>query len=302
MACTTADVIAGIDLTGSTAVVTGVSAGIGVETARTLAGAGARVIGTARDIAKGAAAVEGIDGVELVELDLASLASVRRSADAIRSSVDRIDLLVNNAGVMATPLEWTVDGFERQLGTNHLGHFALTTELLDLVTGRIVNLSSRGHLRSGMVWDDPHYRDRPYDKMEAYGQSKTANILFTVGLAARGHAAFAVHPGRILGTDLIRNLTQDDFAGMAASGRTSPSIPTKTIEEGAATTIWAATSPELDGRSGLYLEDCRVSTEVAASADKPSGHRADAVDPSEAERLWSWSEEHVGRNDGGWFP
>jgi NAD(P)-dependent dehydrogenase (short-subunit alcohol dehydrogenase family) len=299
MACTTADVIAGIDLTGATAVVTGASAGLGIETVRTLAGAGARVIGTVRDTAKGAAALDGIEGVELVELDLASLESVRDAADAIRANVDRLDLLINNAGVMAPPLSRTREGFELQLGTNHLGHFLLTTELLDLVAGRIVNLTSRGHLRSGMVWDDPHYRRRPYDKMESYGQSKTANVLFTVGLAARGHTAFAVHPGRALGTELIRNLTKDDFAGMAASGRTSPSIPSKSIEEGAATTIWAATSGELEGRSGLYLEDCHISTKVASSTNDTEGHRADAVDPDEAERLWVWSEEQVGRSGAG---
>ena len=295
MACTTADVIAGIDLTGRTIVITGASAGLGVETVRTLTGAGARVVGTVRDRAKGEAAIAGIDGVELVELDLASLASVRAGADAIAASVDRIDVLINNAGVMATPLERTVDGFELQLGTNHLGHFLLTTLLLDRIDGRIVNLSSRGHLRSGIGWDDPHYRERPYEKWEAYGQSKTANILFTVGLAARGHVAFAVHPGRIP-TELSRHLTQDDFADLAARGRAGGPIPMKSVAEGAATTIWAATSPELDGRSGLYLEDCHVSTVVAVGTEDPEGHRPDALDPDDAERLWSWSEEQVGRN------
>ncbi|MCU1484817.1 MAG: short-chain dehydrogenase [Actinomycetia bacterium] len=294
MACTTAGVIAGIDLTGTTAVVTGASAGLGVETVRTLAGAGARVLGTVRDRAKGEAALAGIDGVELVELDLASLASVRAGAEAIRGRVDRIDLLVNNAGVMATPLERTADGFELQLGTNHLGHFLFTTLLLDRVDGRIVNLSSRGHLRSGMRWDDPHFRQEPYDKWLAYGQSKTANILFAVGLAARGNAAFAVHPGRIL-TELPRHLTEQDFKEMAASGRTAVPIPTKTVEEGAATTIWAATSAELDGRRGLYLEDCHVSTTQTTDPAVPEGHRPDAVDPAEAERLWAWSEEQVAK-------
>src|SRR3954470_5272835 len=171
MACTTSDVIAGIDLSGRTAVVTGASAGLGVETVRTLVGAGARVVGTVRDPAKGAAALARID-VELVELDLASLASVRAGAEAIRARVGRIDLLINNAGVMATPFERAVDGFELQLGTNHLGHFLLTTSVLDLVDGRIVNLSSRGHLRSGFVFEDPNFDERPYDKWLAYGQSK----------------------------------------------------------------------------------------------------------------------------------
>jgi NAD(P)-dependent dehydrogenase (short-subunit alcohol dehydrogenase family) len=301
MACTTADVIAGIDLTGTTAVVTGASAGLGVETVRTLAGAGARVLGTARDRAKGEAALAGIDGVELVELDLASLASVRDAADAVRAAVDRIDLLVNNAGVMATPPMETAEGFELQLGTNHLGHFLLTTLLLDRIDGRIVNLSSRGHLRSGMRWDDPHFRTTPYDKWLAYGQSKTANVLFAVGLAARGHTAFAVHPGRIR-TELPRHLTEQDVAEMAASGRTSVPIPTKTVEEGAATTIWAATSPELDGRSGLYLEDCHVSAAATTDPDRTEGHRPDAVDPAEAERLWAWSEEQVARIEPTPFP
>jgi NAD(P)-dependent dehydrogenase (short-subunit alcohol dehydrogenase family) len=290
MACTTADVLTGIDLSGTTAVVTGVSAGLGVETARALAAAGARVVGTARDLGKARAVTD----VELVELDLASLASVRSAAAALRATVDRIDLLVNNAGVMATPHLETSDGFELQLGTNHLGHFLLTSLVRDRVQGRIVNLSSRGHLRSGIRWDDPHFRTGGYDKWLAYGQSKTANVLFTVGLAARGHAAFAVHPGRIM-TELPRHLTQDDFAEMAASGRTSVPIAVKTIEEGAATTVWACTSPDLAGRTGLYLEDCHVSTTVATGPDDVEGHRADAVDPAEAERLWAWSEEQVAR-------
>ena len=294
MSCTTADVIAGIDLTGTTAVVTGASAGLGVETVRTLTGAGARVLGTVRDLAKGEAALAGIGGVELVELDLASLASVRAAAEAIHGRADRIELLVNNAGVMATPLQRTADGFELQLGTNHLGHFLLTTLLLDRVDGRIVNLSSRGHLRSGMRWDDPHFHEEPYDKWLAYGQSKTANILFTVGLAARGHVAFAVHPGRIL-TELPRHLTEQDFKEMAASGRTAVPIPMKTVEEGAATTIWAATSAELDGRRGLYLEDCHVSTIETTDPARTEGHRPDAIDPEQAERLWAWSEEQVAK-------
>ena len=257
---------------------------------------GARVLGTVRDTAKGEAALDGIKGVELVEMDLASLASVRAGADAVRQRTDRIDLLINNAGVMATPLERTVDGFELQLGTNHLGHFLFTTELLDLVRGRVVNLSSRGHLRSGMRWEDPHYRDDPgsYEKWQAYGQSKSANILFSVGLAARGFTSFAVHPGRIP-TELSRHLTKDDFADLASRGRTASPITMKTPEQGAATTIYAATSSDLDGRSGLYLEDCHVSTMIAESTEEPEGHRPDALDPEQAERLWSWSEREVGR-------
>src|SRR5580700_8393942 len=226
---TTADVLAGIDLSGRTALVTGASAGIGEETARSLASAGAHVILACRDADKGQTAMERIRtsvpeaSLELGPLDLASLASVRSFASYIGERDRHIDLLINNAGVMACPLGRTAEGFELQLGTNHLGHFLLTNLLTGAVTAgsapRIVNLTSRGHVRSGIHWDDPQYLTRPYDKWEAYGHSKTANILFTVELERRlaplGVHAYAVHPG-VIATELSRYLTRDDFKDMSS--------------------------------------------------------------------------------------
>ncbi len=294
---TTADVLDGIDLTGKTALVTGASAGLGVETVKGLVGAGARVIGAVRDRAKAEQVLAGVD-VELVDLDLADLESVRSCAKEVTSRVDELHLLINNAGVMACPLMRTAQGFELQLGTNHLGHFLLTNLLTDLLVAgapaRIVNVSSRGHLRGGIHWQDPHYTDEAaYEKWRAYGQAKTANVLFTVGLekrlAGQGVHAYALHPGVIM-TELSRHLTEADRADLAtrlpASG-----ITFKDPSAGAATQVWAATAPELEGRGGLYLEDCHVADPTPG--DGSAGYAAYAVDPDEAERLWLWSEEQI---------
>ncbi len=285
---TAAEVAAGIDLTGKTAIVTGVSAGLGVETSRVLRAVGARVVGAARDLDKARTALGGLD-VELVELDLADLESVRTAAKQVLTSYDGLDLLINNAGVMAPPLRRTAQGFELQLGTNHLGHFVLTTELLPLLRpgARVVNVSSRGHLRSGMRWDDPHFRASEYDKWVAYGQSKTANVLFTVELekrfAPQGIHAYALHPGVIM-TELSRHLTADDSASL---GKRLTGLALKTVEQGAATTIYAAVAPELEGRGGLYLEDCHVADETPG--DGSAGYAPWAMHPEEAARLWEWS-------------
>jgi NAD(P)-dependent dehydrogenase (short-subunit alcohol dehydrogenase family) len=288
---TTDDVLAGVDLTGRTALVTGASAGLGVETVRALRSVGCEVVGAVRDVDKARGALG--DEVDLVPLDLADLDSVRRAAGEIGSRLPRIDLLINNAGVMAPPLSRTRQGFELQLGTNHLGHFVLTNALVPaLVAGsRIVNLSSRGHLRSPMRWDDPHFRDEAgYEKWTAYGQSKTANVLFTVELEKRlggqGVHAYAVHPGVIM-TELSRHLTEDDTSALMA--RLPPSF--KTVEQGAATTVWAATSAELEGTGGLYLEDCHVA--AVTPGDGSGGYAPYAVDPDEAARLWDWSMEQT---------
>ena len=296
---TTDEVLRGVDLTGRTALVTGVSAGLGVETARVLTSVGARVIGAARDLGKAKAALDGLD-VELVELDLADLESVRRAAGEILDLAAELNVLVNNAGVMAPPLLRTAQGFELQLGTNHLGHFLLT-RLLEpaLMAGapsRVVNVSSRGHLRAGMDADDPHWRTRPYDKWKAYGQSKTANVLFTVELERRwgpsGVHAYALHPGVIM-TELSRHLTAEDLAALSSGARpgggqlTLVDIPT-----GAATQVWAATSPELEGRGGLYLEDCSIGEPTPG--DGSAGYAPWAMDPEAAARLWEWSEREVG--------
>jgi NAD(P)-dependent dehydrogenase (short-subunit alcohol dehydrogenase family) len=292
---TTDEVMQGIDLCGKTAVVTGASAGIGVETARSLGAAGAHVVMAVRDKAKGEAAVEAIReavpnaSLQLGELDLASLESVRTFAGWLLERHPRVDLLINNAGVMAPPLGRTAEGFELQLGTNHLGHFLLTNLLTSaLVAGapsRVVNLSSRGHMRGDIDWEDPHWRTRAYDKWEGYGQSKTANILFTVELDRRlrdqGVRSFALHPGVIM-TELSRHLTRDDVSTLR-SRVPGGKLEFKTIEQGAATSMWGATSPDLDGTGGLYLDDCNIG--------EPAPY---AVDPESAARLWTWSEEQVG--------
>jgi NAD(P)-dependent dehydrogenase (short-subunit alcohol dehydrogenase family) len=290
---TAAEAVAGVDLSGKTAVVTGVSAGLGVETARALRSAGADVVGTARDLDKARTALAGIDGVNLVQMDLADLASVRIAAEEIADRRPRVDLLVNNAGVMAPPLMRTAQDFELQIGTNHLGHFVFTTALIpSLGSGsRIVNVSSRGHLRGGMQWDDPHWRTKPYDKWLAYGQSKTANVLFAMELEKRlsdkGIHAYALHPGVIM-TELSRHLTEDDTAGLATR---LTGLQLKTVEQGAATQVWAATSPELEGRGGLYLEDCHVAGPTPG--DGSGGYAPWAVDPEQSARLWDWSEEQT---------
>jgi len=294
---TTDDVLAGIDLTGKVAVVTGVSAGLGAETARALRSVGADVVGTARDVAKAHTALAQVPGVNVVQLDLADLESVRVAAEEIAERRPRIDLLINNAGVMACPLGRTTQGFEMQLGTNHLGHFAFTQALMPLLSNgtRIVNLSSRGHLRSPMRWDDPHFRDEStYEKWMAYGQSKTANVLFTAELEKRlgpkGIHAFAVHPGVIM-TELSRHLTEDDSAAVMSR---LANITFKDVQQGAATQVWAATSPDLAGRGGLYLEDCGVAD--VTPGDGSAGYAPYAMDPDEAARLWTWSEEQTARS------
>ncbi len=298
---TTDEVLAGVDLTGRCAVVTGGSGGLGLETARALAAAGAEVVLAARDPRKTERALEtiraAVPGAQVsgAVLDLCSLVNTRAAAAGLESSYDHIDLLINNAGVMATPYGHTDDGFELQLGTNHLGHFLFTCllapALLAAPGARIINLSSGGHMISDVRWDDPNFERHPYDKWVAYGQSKTANVLFTVELERRlggkGVHAYAVHPGMIV-TDLGRHLTADDMAALQTMAKDAPGggglPPFKSVPEGAATTVWAATAAELASRGGTYLADCQVSTEYAPWA----------VDPDAARRLWSLSEDLVG--------
>ncbi|MFN8025787.1 MAG: SDR family NAD(P)-dependent oxidoreductase [Acidimicrobiia bacterium] len=281
---TTDEVLAGQDLTGQVIVVTGASGGLGLETARALAAHGAEVVAAVRDQAKGRAACETIgNGAGLVALDLTSLASVRAAADDIRSRWSRVDVLVNNAGVMATPEERTAEGFDLQLGVNHLAPFLLTALLVPVMPEgtRTVNVSSLGHMVSGMIWDDPHYRTREYNKWEAYGQSKSASILFTLGLAAHGRTAYAVHPGMI-GTDLFRYLPDEERAGLEGLARDTEGGDAKTVEQGAATSVWAATAAGIP--SGSYCADCAIGEALPH-----------ATDPADVERLWAWSEEQVGQ-------
>lgn len=284
---TTAEVLDGVDLTGRTAVITGASSGLGLETARALQSVGAEVVAAVRDIAKTRSAID----CAVVETDLSDLQSVRTAAAQIADRLDRIDLLINNAGVMAAPLMRTAQGYEMQLGTNHLGHFVLTNALLDRFAAgtRIINLSSRGHLISAMRWDDLNYDDESaYEKWQAYGQSKTANVLFTVEAerrwGPRGVHSFAVHPGAVI-TELARHLTLEDVTARLAGHQVVD------VSQGAATTVWAATSGELDGRGGLYLEGCHV----AGPADDAAvgGYASYAVDPDQAARLWDWSQRQA---------
>jgi NAD(P)-dependent dehydrogenase (short-subunit alcohol dehydrogenase family) len=298
---TTEDVLKSVSLDGRTVLVTGASTGLGLETARALATTGAHVVLTARTEDKGMAAEAAIGervrdaSLEHGTLDLASLASVRTFADWFLAGHDRLDILINNAGVMFTPLERTAEGFELQFGTNHLGPFLLTALLAPALRAaapsRVVNLSSVAHQFSDIDWDDPNYQSRPYDKFEAYGQSKTAAILFTRELDRRlgpqGVRSYAVHPGSIP-TELLRYMGPDDFTAIRKrTGATGPPPPgsLKTVETGAATTVWAAVAPELADRGGTYLRDCEIS-------DDDAPYTRDAAS---AERLWSLSEELVGQ-------
>ncbi len=302
----TNEVIEGIDLSGKQALVTGASSGLGVETARTLASAGAAVMMVARDASKLEAAVaqvrETVPGAQLdiALLDLADLDSVRAGAVTILAKCPSIQLLINNAGVMACPLMRTAQGFEMQLGTNHVGHFLLTCLLAPaLVAGapaRVVNLSSAGHRFGPLDTVDPNYQHRDYEKWQAYGQSKTANALFSVGLDQRlqgqGIRSFAVHPGMIM-TELSRHMGQDDMEIILA-GRDIQDIGFKTVEQGSATSVWAATSRDLDGLGGLYLEDCHIAE--PATPDGEGGIESYALDPAIADKLWLLSEDMVGEN------
>jgi len=309
---TTDDVLAGLDLSGKRVLVTGVSAGLGVETARALAAHGAQVIGAARDLAKAEAATAAVradaangGGLELVELDLASLASVRACADALLADGRPFDVVIANAGVMATPYGRTADGFETQFGTNHLGHFLLVNRIASLIKsgGRLVNLASAGHRYSDVDLDDPNFEATAYEPMIAYGRSKTANILFAVEFDRRHRdrdvRATAVHPGGIrteLGRhlgDQLEDLVARLNADLAAAGQ--PPFQFKTIPQGAATSVWAAVVAPADEVGGHYCENCHVSAVTEGLITPVSeGVRAYAVDPDRAKALWAKSEEMVG--------
>ena len=303
---TTDDVLAGVDLQGRRFFVTGASAGLGEETARAFAAHGAAVTMAVRDLDRGAAAVGRIRAtvpgadLEVRELELASLASVRACADGFLADHDRLDVLVNNAGVMACPFGTTADGFELQFGTNHLGHFLLTNllapALVAAAPARVVSLSSRGHRFSDVDLDDPNFEQTPYEPWVGYGRAKTANVLFAVELdhrfADRGVRAFAVHPGSI-GTELGRHLTDESLATLVASMPAGQEVKWKSVPEGAATSVWAATASELDGRGGLYLEDCGIA-EPTVDPAAPVGVRPYALDPARATALWELSERLVG--------
>ncbi|MEZ5540407.1 MAG: SDR family NAD(P)-dependent oxidoreductase [Pseudomonadales bacterium] len=313
---TTTDVIAGIDLQGKVALVTGASSGLGLETVRTLLSAGARVIMAARPGEKLEKAFAVVQKdfpqavVDAVPLELTDFASVRACAERVNQLTNKLDLLINNAGIMAVPFARTPAGCESQFGTNHIGHFLLTNLLVPLLLeakqARVVNLSSGGHKHCAIDFDDVHWQTRGYNKWGAYGQSKTANALFTVALQNRlgtkGVSVFAVHPG-VIPTDLGRHLTEDDIKALMSSqslggekkesgGTSRGKLVLKTIPQGAATSVWAATSPSLNGKGGLYLEDCAIAEEVPVGVAE-HGYYAWAVDPVAAEKLWQASEKIV---------
>lgn len=296
---TASEVIGKRRLDGVIAVVTGGYAGVGLETTRVLSAAGATVIVPARTPDKARAALAGIARVEIESLDLIDPKSIDAFAARFLASGRPLHILVNNAGIMATPFVRDARGFESQFATNHLGHFQLTARLWPALRkakgARVVELTSRGHRRAGVDFDDPNFERRRYDKWVAYGQSKTANALFALALDKRGEAhrvrAFSVHPGAIL-TELTRSMSEEEVrASVALAKEVSP---LKTIEQGAATSVWCATSPQLDGMGGVYCEDCDIAEAVPADFSGQSGVRPWAMDPSFAERLWKKSEEWTG--------
>jgi NAD(P)-dependent dehydrogenase (short-subunit alcohol dehydrogenase family) len=315
---TTEDVLSGVNLQGKRVLVTGVSAGLGVETARSLAAHGAQVVGAARDLTKAKAAAAQVQkdaagkggSFELVQLDLASLKSVRVCAEDLLAKGEPFDVVIANAGVMATPFGYTADGFETQFGTNHLGHFVLVNRIAPLLHagGRLINLSSSGHRFSNVDLEDPNFERTPYDPWIAYGRSKTANILFSVAFdrrhRERGVRAGAVHPGGIQ-TELGRHLNPGQLEGMvdqmnrqlAAEGKAP--FQFKTIPQGAATSVWAAVVAPADDIGGRYCENCHVGdivpdhVTISAISEGVSGY---ALDASNAEALWKKSEELVGES------
>jgi NAD(P)-dependent dehydrogenase (short-subunit alcohol dehydrogenase family) len=296
------DVLDGLDLEDVNVVVTGASAGLGLETARAVAARGATVVGVVRDIDKARRALDqvGATDVDVYQADLASLASIRAFTDAfLADGHDRIDVLIANAGIMACPQATTVDGFELQFGTNHLGHFLLVNRLLPLLlTGtpaRVVMLSSAGHNWSDVSLDDAGFDHTPYDAWVAYGRSKTANVLFAVELDRRlrdrGVRATAVHPGGII-TDLGRHLTDETFSAML-DARGDTEVELKSVPEGAATSVWAGFVARAEEIGGRYCEDCAVAPVLDDPKVSPGVMRY-ALDPHTAAALWTLSEGLVG--------
>ena len=315
---TTEGVLSGVNLQGRRILVTGVSAGLGVETARSLAAHGAQVVGAARDLAKAETATAQVrkdaqangGSFELVALDLADLKSVRACADGLLSKGEPFDVVIANAGVMATPLGHTADGFETQFGTNHLGHFVFVNRIASLIRtgGRLINLSSLGHRFSNVDLEDPNFERTPYEPFVAYGRSKTANILFAVAFdqrhRERGVRAAAVHPGGIQ-TELARHMDPSHREAMikqlseqaAAEGKGTFQL--KTIPQGAATSVWAGVVASAEQVGGKYCENCHVSDVVPDDVTLGllnEGVRGYALDPKNAEALWRKSEELVGES------
>ncbi len=312
---TTDQVLEGVNLSGKRVLVTGASAGLGVETARALAAHGATVVGAARNLDKAHKATEAVrkdaahgGSLELIELDLASLKSVRSCADALVKAGKPFEVVICNAGVMACPKGTTADGFETQFGTNHLGHFVLVNRIASLMKSgsRLVNLSSAGHRFSDVNLEDPNFDRTPYTEFGAYGRSKTANVLFAVEFDRRhrgeGIRATAVHPGgiqtelgRYMTPELIQNMIKSIEEANKAAG--APAFQWKTIPQGAATTVWSGFVAAADEVGGKYCEDCHLA-QLQENPEARSGVRAYALDAEHARALWAKSEEMVGERFG----
>ena len=299
-ASTATEVLEGVDLTDRTAVVTGGYSGIGLETTRALAGAGARVVVPARRPDVATDALAGIGGVEVDELDLGDLKSVATFAERFLASGRTISMMVDNAGIMACPETRVGPDWEAQFATNHLGHFALVNALWPALAdggARVVSVSSAGHRRTGIRWDDVQF-ERGYDKWLAYGQAKTANVLFAVHLDSLGEEhgvrALALHPGGIM-TPLQRHIPREEMVALGWVDEAGNPIGRgfKTPEQGAATTVWTAASPQLEGLGGVYCEDCEVAEVNDAEAPR-RGVRSWAIDPEQAARLWAMSADLTG--------
>jgi len=308
---TAGDVIKGVDLSGKTAIVTGGYAGIGLETVKAFVAAGANVVVPARDIKKAAANLKGIENVCIEPMDLMDPESINAFAEKFLNTGDALHILVNNAGIMWVPLQRDKRGYESQLATNHLGHFQLTAKLwpaLKKANGaRVINVSSYGHQIAPFNFDDPNFINRTYETLQGYGQSKTSNNLCTVELDHRGKAfgvrAFAVHPGSVNGTDLGRVAPMALFQQMGthdADGNIFPEVAArlKTIEQGAATSVWCAVSPQLNSIGGVYCENADIAVldegNIVHNYSEPSslnGVQPYSVNAEYAAKLWTLSEE-----------
>ncbi|MEC0268118.1 oxidoreductase [Paenibacillus anseongense] len=315
---TAEDVINGIDLSGKIAIVTGGYSGLGLETVRVLRSAGAKVIVPTRDYNKAANALANIDGVDIEMMDLMDPASINAFADKFLATGQPLHILVNSAGIMASPLSRDSRGYESQFATNHLGHFQLVARLWPALRkakgARVVSVSSWGHHFSPIVFDDPNFDRRDYDRWAAYGQSKTANILFAVALDKRGQAdgvrAFSLHPGSIVGTGLEKHLSEEELRAAGVIDEhgqpvLDPAKNLKTVGQGAATSVWCATSPQLNNMGGVYCENCDIAS-LGHDAESDfyldnestltdSGVMPYAVDSEAADRLWSLSEQLIGQ-------
>lgn len=298
------EVIQNTNLKNKIAIVTGSSSGIGMEIARVLSNAGATVLALVRDYQKAGQMLKGIPNIELYAIDLSDPHSIDAFVDEFLKSNRPLDILINNAGIMAIPFKWDERGYELQFSTNHLGHFQLTAGLWPALkktgSARVVTLASRAHRLGGVDFEDPMFKHKEYDKWKAYAQSKTANILFSVALDQRGKKygvrAFAANPGAVNGTGLSRDLSEKEKGPKPMIDKNGNPIKMekdfeKTIEQGAATSVWCAVSEQLNDMGGLYCEDVNIAKQVPSDSTSNTGVRPWATDPALAEKLWKMSVE-----------